>query len=152
VSDGRLSDIHTWTVVVNGTVTRPPVPRIELRPANPRVGEDIVFSARASTGGLQLVNFTWDIGDGTMAYGAELTHRYADAGTYTVRLTVTDARGNRAAATADLAIGPDATPSRKTQDWSLPVFAVAAALAAALAAAALWQRRALTKAGPGANG
>jgi PKD repeat protein len=152
VSDGRLSDTRAWTVVVNGTAAGPPVPRIEFRPAGPRAGEDIVLSARASSGGLQLVNFTWDLGDGTLAYGAELAHRYADAGIYTVRLTVTDARGNRATATADLAIGPDAAPFRKTEDWGLPLFVVAAALAAALSAAAVWLWRAQRKLGPGAGG
>lgn len=152
VSDGRLSDSHSWTVVVNATAIHPPVPRIELRPAAPRAGEDIVFSARASSGGLQLVNFTWDLGDGTMAYGTELVHRYSQVGTYTVGLTVTDVYGNRATATVDVAVGPRGAAAVKARDWGLPAFVAAAALAAALAAVALWQRRTLGRPGPGPDG
>jgi hypothetical protein len=152
VSDGRLSDVHSWTVVVNGTAAAPPTAKIGFRPAGPRPGEDIVLSARGSSGGLQLVNFTWDLGDGTIAYGPELVHRYADAGTYTVRLTVTDVQGNRAAATVDLAIGPVTAPSRDTEDLGLPVFLIALVPSAALGAAALLQRRALKKLGRGADG
>jgi len=35
----------------------------------------------------------WDFGDGTTAEGAAVTHKYANQGAYTVRLTVTDDEG-----------------------------------------------------------
>lgn len=39
--------------------------------------------------------YSWEFGDGetTSDYGGWVTHRYAEEGTYTVRLTVTDDRG-----------------------------------------------------------
>lgn len=37
-----------------------------------------------------LVNWTWDMGDGSMAYGKAITHTYSKAGVYNVTLTVMD--------------------------------------------------------------
>jgi hypothetical protein len=43
--------------------------------------------------GGELVAWTWDFGDGTTGTGRAVEHRYAAAGTFTVRLTVTDDDG-----------------------------------------------------------
>ena len=40
-----------------------------------------------------LTDHVWDLGDGTTARGASLSHTYASAGSWTVRLTVTDDAG-----------------------------------------------------------
>jgi hypothetical protein len=37
-----------------------------------------------------IASYEWDFGDGTTASGATVSHTYADYGTYTVTLTVTD--------------------------------------------------------------
>ena len=37
-----------------------------------------------------IVNYTWDFGDGTMGYGVNINHVYVAAGEYAVTLTVTD--------------------------------------------------------------
>ena len=61
------------------------------------VGEQLVFNASASadnTGGLQ-DEVVWEFGDGTNATGDQIvTHRYEEAGEYTVTATVTDELGN----------------------------------------------------------
>jgi hypothetical protein len=145
VSDGRLEASRSWTVVVNGTPAAPPSARIEARPQSPLPGEEMVLSGRRSFGAVGLVNFTWDLGDGTLAYGAEVVHGYAEAGVYTVRLTVTDARGARASASTEVAVAPRSAASEKAEDPYLPLFLAAAALSACLAAAAARQRRALKK-------
>jgi PKD repeat protein len=49
-------------------------------------------SASKDTDGT-LAGFAWDFGDGTTGQGATVSHTYADVGTYTVRLTVTDDEG-----------------------------------------------------------
>ena len=38
------------------------------------------------------LTYAWTFGDGATATGADITHTYADAGTFTVRLIVTDTR------------------------------------------------------------
>ena len=37
-----------------------------------------------------IVDYSWDFGEGTMGSGVTASHTYAQAGTYTVTLTVTD--------------------------------------------------------------
>ncbi|MEV8250441.1 LamG-like jellyroll fold domain-containing protein [Microbacterium sp. NPDC076768] len=58
-----------------------------------------------------LTAYAWDFGDGATASGAEASHEYAAAGTYTVRLTVTD--GNQLSSSAEKQVvvqQPDTRP------------------------------------------
>jgi microbial collagenase len=59
------------------------------------VGEELVFSANGSTvaPGGHINQTEWDFGDGTTASGSPTYHTYAQAGIYTVLLTLTDDRG-----------------------------------------------------------
>ncbi len=49
-------------------------------------GDDVVFTAQATREG---VAFSWDLGDGTSATGASVTHAYSRAGLYTVQVVGT---------------------------------------------------------------
>jgi PKD repeat protein len=60
-------------------------------------------SASADADGT-LASYAWDFGDGATATGAKATHAYAAAGTYPVRLTVTDDKGATAVKTADVTV------------------------------------------------
>jgi PKD repeat protein len=54
-------------------------------------GEEVMFDASAShdaDGGI--VDYQWDFADGTKASGVNVRHRFATAGRYAVKLTVTD--------------------------------------------------------------
>jgi PKD repeat protein len=57
-------------------------------------GQPVSFDGSASSDpGGTITGYSWDFGDGAHASGATPTHTYAKAGSYTVRLTVTDAEG-----------------------------------------------------------
>jgi PKD repeat protein len=60
-------------------------------------------SASADADGT-VASYSWDFGDGVTATGAKATHAYAAAGTYPVRLTVTDDKGATAVKTADVTV------------------------------------------------
>lgn len=79
-------------------------------------------SASSPGSGTSISAYEWDFGDGSSGSGATPTHTYAHSGTYTARLTVTDADGGSdsttlsvAATAADLAAAitvtdPDGMP------------------------------------------
>ena len=51
-----------------------------------------------------IVEHRWDLGDGTLASGKRVVHRYEKAGTYRVELTVVDEDGARGTAVAEIFI------------------------------------------------
>ena len=63
-----------------------------------------------------LAGYTWDLGDGTTATGAQVTHEYASDGDRTVRLTVTD--DEQATATTTRQVSVAATPP--ASPWTRP--------------------------------
>lgn len=70
------------------------------------VGFDAIESTDASA---PIVSYAWDFGDGTTATGSTASHTYATAGTYLVRLTVTDQSGYVDTATSTVTV-VDAPP------------------------------------------
>lgn len=89
-----------------------PVASTRLAPRNPHAGEPVYFN---STSGEPDENLTydWRFGDGATASGRNVTHRYAEAGTYQVRLTVTDAQGRSDTGSGNITVGP---PQNTTDD------------------------------------
>lgn len=60
-------------------------------PTSAAPGQTVTFNGFSSTsgdGGIE--SFEWEFGDGSGEEGAEVTHSYSEAGTYTVTLTVYD--------------------------------------------------------------
>jgi PKD repeat protein len=65
----------------------------------------MAFDARSSVDADgQIVGYSWDFGDGTSEQGAQVTHTFPQSGTYSVKLFVTDDRGNTGAATATVTL------------------------------------------------
>ncbi len=65
-----------------------------LEPFTVNAGESFTLDAGDSTDNHEIVNYTWNFGDGTTGYGVAPTHAYSEPGSYTVTLTVRDAAGN----------------------------------------------------------
>jgi len=100
-----------------------------------QVGQVVVFDGSASTGQVPLVSWRWEFGDNTTASGIVVQHTYTTAGSFTVRLTVTDQRGQTGSSTAQIHIlqlptatltptvpPPTATPPLPTQPPEQPTF------------------------------
>lgn len=70
----------------------PPTVVFTTSPENPAPGKNIFFNASESKAaeGRVLVEYFWDFGDGTTAFGAAVSHTYDAAGSYVVTLKVTD--------------------------------------------------------------
>jgi PKD repeat protein len=54
--------------------------------------------------GREIVSYRWDLGDGTTADGASVTHVYEEPGRYTARLIATDSEGTRDWTTVELTV------------------------------------------------
>jgi uncharacterized protein YkwD len=81
---------------------------------------NVVFDGSASgDADGDIVNYSWDFGDGSTGDGAQATHQYADAGVYTVTLTVTDDEGETAEDTVVITVNAPGTPdSSWPADWT----------------------------------
>jgi PKD repeat protein len=56
--------------------------------------ENITFYANIS-GGFAPYSYQWDFGDGTTSTNTQPAHSYAKVGNYTIKLTITDDKGNK---------------------------------------------------------
>lgn len=71
-----------------------PVSNFIFYPEFPRTGEPVTFNASLSTSnGAKITSYNWDFGDGNLATGQIVTHKYSSPGTFTVILKVTNNRG-----------------------------------------------------------
>ena len=66
-------------------------------------GDAILFEAVAESKAA-IASWEWDFGDGSTASGKTATHSYAEAGDYTVTLTVTDVNGTSVQTTAPVTV------------------------------------------------
>jgi len=88
--DGATASANATKTVLN----RPPVASFTENATTVLTGEVIHFNASASSDqDGSIANYFWDFGDGTNGTGVVVDHSYADNGTYTVTLTVTDDDG-----------------------------------------------------------
>ena len=110
-------------------------PGFEVTPPAPGVFDQVRFSAAdcpagapAPTGctrdpsGL-VAGYRWDFGDGASAAGQQLAHVYSMAGTYLVRLTVTDSFGRSADATRTVTIAAGTPPDASIAVSPIPAVA-----------------------------
>jgi PKD repeat protein len=75
-------------------------------PTTPSAGDTVFFNASdvKPAAGHQIVQYSWNFGDGATASGAQTTHVFAAAATYQVVLTVTDDANQRSTPTHGVTI------------------------------------------------
>ena len=90
--DQGATDTETKYVNVVAIEPKPPVALFTYVPLEPKPGDLISFDASASydPDGGEIILYQWDFGDGTAAEGKQTTHKFDQAGSYLVTLTVTD--------------------------------------------------------------
>jgi len=71
-----------------------------------------------------IASWAWDFGDGTSSTGATASHLYAQAGSYTVKLTVTDDRGAKASSSLTFVVTAAALPALHIDDIGLSLIRV----------------------------
>ncbi|MFM8322211.1 MAG: META domain-containing protein [Chloroflexota bacterium] len=86
----------------------PPQARIQV-PPQAFVGEIVTFDGSRSTGQATLVAWQWEFGDGHRASGRVVQHAIGGPGTFAVKLTVTDQRGQTNTTTQPILILPRPT-------------------------------------------
>lgn len=93
----------------NGT----PTASFFFAPTAPSVGTEVLFDASGSSDDGRIVSYQWNWGDGDAESTSKATIQkdYEAAGTYTVRLTVTDDNGLRASSDQTITVGAPSTPT-----------------------------------------
>jgi len=112
VTDNGGATSQASTTVTVTTNTQPPVAN-SGGPYTGTVNVAISFNGAASRDpDGSVVSYLWNFGDGATASGVTAVHAYAAAGSYTVRLTVTDNDGltNSASTTAQVSDGAGLQP------------------------------------------
>ncbi|RLF47925.1 MAG: hypothetical protein DRN10_03275 [Thermoplasmata archaeon] len=84
--DGGVGTIQKYVDVWNV----PPYANFSYSPISPSTSDMIQFNDTSVDPDGSVVNRTWDFGDGSIGYGKNAVHSYADDGTYAVMLIVRD--------------------------------------------------------------
>lgn len=92
--DGTVQDRFSIDKGGDAPPTRPP--ELVLDPApSPSEGERVTLRTTATDPDRTPVTVAWDLGDGTIQAGLEVTHTWIDDGVYDVIVTATDGDGER---------------------------------------------------------
>lgn len=132
--DARGNPINGTPKALNSAFNRRPIADFTSSRLRPLVDEIVTFDGSSSFDpdpDGRLISFQWAFGDGAIGEGQTTSHKYEKAGSYTVRLTVTDDRGAQGEAAKELTvregnIGPQAnfifTPEQPTVEHTVHFF------------------------------
>lgn len=82
------SAVGTRSISISDGGTQPLAASYTFSPASPKAGQAVAFDGRASTGNIG--TYFWSFGDGATGTGATINHTYAQAGSYTASLSVSE--------------------------------------------------------------
>ncbi len=89
---------------------QPPLVTFSFTPTEPKVNKPVEFDASGSTDDGKIVRYQWEFGDGETGEGKIIAHVYKTAGTFTVKLTLTDDRGAKNSLSRTVTVVAAATP------------------------------------------
>jgi PKD repeat protein len=92
VSNACATVVATHVVHVAAACEPPAGADFSWSPIAPTVGETVTFTGTVASG-TEPLSYEWAFGDGNFGSGQTVTHAYAEAGSYEVVLTVTNACG-----------------------------------------------------------
>ncbi|MFE6775493.1 PKD domain-containing protein [Streptomyces sp. NPDC057702] len=103
---GRLTGVMGDWVKTQLPSVEPGAPTAEFTASCSEADLSCAFDASASrdTDG-SIAGYVWDFGDGTAAKGVKPSHTYSKAGTYEVKLTVTDDSGKSGSVSRRVSVG-----------------------------------------------
>jgi PKD repeat protein len=94
VDNEGASSSASWAIAVLENNNTPPYAYFTVYPANPQVGEWVLFDGSSSYDpDGWIAAYQWDLGDGTFSNGTSVLYAYPASGVYTARLTVYDNLG-----------------------------------------------------------
>jgi PKD repeat protein len=106
-------DIYAQNIQPDGTlgvvINQPPVADFTWAPSNPTSQSIVQFTDLSYDPVGDIVNWTWDFGDGNSSFDQHPTHQYNNPGTYTVCLTVIDNDGANDSVSKDVEVNNPAT-------------------------------------------
>ncbi len=90
--------VMTWVLILSGCPSSPPetgpTAAFNASPATGNAPLAVSFSDTSTAGSAAITSWSWNFGDGNTSTSQNPAHTYADAGTYTVSLTVTTSVGS----------------------------------------------------------
>ncbi|HKF58202.1 MAG TPA: glycoside hydrolase family 44 protein [Blastocatellia bacterium] len=95
--------ITLFVLPAGSAVNQPPSAVLKATPSSGNTPLTVMLDGTGSSDpDGSITAYSWDFGDGSAGSGANVSHVYANAGTYTARLTVTDNSGAQASATTTI--------------------------------------------------
>ena len=130
--DGATDTLQVTVTVSN----QAPSAYFTYEPAKPEIGEEIVFTDASKDPDGDIVNYSWDFGDGTNSTEQNPTHTFEEKGTYSVTLTVTDNDGATDDTTIQITLEKEEEAS-----YLLPLLAIIILIVVAIIVVLIWRRK-----------
>ena len=124
-NDGS-TDTDTTRATINKTINvteekKPPIPIIEA-PNITTTNQTITINGSKSIDpDGQIINYTWNLGDGNISYGKTINHTYTKPGIYNITLTVTDNQGINISTTKTIIVVEKPPTGKPTRRKPLPL-------------------------------